>query len=61
MADPVTQQSSEAVAWSGVKVTVNETGKDILHGIAGLSKAGRILAIMGPTGSGKTTRSVPRA
>jgi ABC-type multidrug transport system ATPase subunit len=44
---------SPALTWSSVSLTVD--GRQILEDISGEARAGRLLAIMGPSGAGKTS------
>jgi ABC-type multidrug transport system ATPase subunit len=45
--------SSPALSWSAISLTVD--GRRILEDISGEARQGRLLAIMGPSGAGKTS------
>ena len=43
------------LAWKKLTLTLNKGGTTLLDGVSGTARAGRVLALMGPSGAGKTT------
>jgi ABC-type multidrug transport system ATPase subunit len=43
------------ISFSDIRLTVEKTGQEILKGITGHAQCGEVLALMGATGSGKTS------
>jgi len=48
-------QRKVAIGFNELSLTLNNNGKQVLKGVTGSFEAGRMCAIMGPSGAGKTT------
>ena len=43
------------LTWENLEITVKKTGKQIIHGLSGSLESGKLIAVIGASGCGKTT------